>query len=268
MTNRQPAVAGQFYCGTSSGLRRQVASYVEDVSDKVDAKAIVAPHAGFVCSGPVAGKVYSRIRNYDTYVIVGPNHSGIGPPVAVSGQRSWNMPMGDVPIDSDLVRSLIARSSIASQDDNAHRLEHSLEVQLPFIQFFNAEFAILPICVGLRSCQEAVQLGEELGDVIASSGKRVLVVASTDMSHYIPHDLAVKKDKLAIDKVLELDASGLCDVVRRNSISMCGVMPATTAVAAANRLGARSAALISYMTSGETCGDKAQVVGYAGIVIA
>ncbi len=265
--NRQPAVAGQFYSGTSSGLRRQVASYIEDGSDKVDAKAVVSPHAGFVCSGPVAGKVYSQIRNYDTYVILGPNHSGVGSPAAVYGQGSWTMPMGDVPIDSELARSIIARSSIASQDESAHRLEHSLEVQLPFIQFFNSDFSIVPICIGLRSCQEAVQLGEELADVISGSSKRVLIVASTDMSHYVPHDLAAKRDRLAIDKVLELDASGLYDVVKRNAISMCGVVPTVTAVAAANELGARSAVLISYMTSGDTCGDKAQVVGYAGIVI-
>ena len=265
--NRQPAVAGQFYSGTSSGLRRQVASYIEDVSEKVDAKAVVSPHAGFVCSGPVAGKVYSRIPNYETYVILGPNHSGMGSPAAVFGQGSWAMPMGDVPIDSELARSVISRSSIASQDESAHRVEHSLEVQLPFIQFFNSDFSIVPICIGLRSCREAVQLGRELADVISASGRRVLIVASTDMSHYIPHDLAVKRDRLAIDKVLELDAPGLYDVVKRNAISMCGVMPTVTAVAAANQLGARSAILISYMTSGDTCGDKAQVVGYAGIVI-
>jgi len=244
-----------------------VASYVEDVSDKVDAKAVVAPHAGFVCSGPVAGKVYSRILNYDTYVILGPNHSGVGPPVAVFDQGSWAMPMGDVPIDSDLARSVISRSSIASQDESAHRLEHSLEVQIPFIQFFNSDFSIVPMCIGLRSCQEAVQLGRELADVISASGKRVLIVASTDMSHYIPHNLAVKRDRLAIDKVLELDAPGLYEVVRRNAISMCGVMPTVTAVAAANELGAGFATLTSYMTSGDTCGDKAQVVGYAGILI-
>ena len=245
-----------------------MASYVEDVSDKVDAKAVVAPHAGFVCSGPVAGKVYSRIpTNYDTYVILGPNHSGVGSPVAVFDQGSWAMPMGDVPIDSDLARAIISRSSIASQDESAHRLEHSLEVQLPFIQFFNSDFSIVPICIGLRSCREAVQLGRELAGVISASGRRVLIVASTDMSHYIPHDLAVKRDRLAIDKVLELDAPGLYEVVKRNAISMCGVMPTVTAVAAANALGARSATLISYMTSGDTCGDKAQVVGYAGIVI-
>jgi len=266
--NRRPAVAGQFYSGTSSGLRRQVASYVEDVRDKVDAKAVVAPHAGFVCSGPVAGKVYSRISaDYATYVILGPNHSGIGPPVSVSDRGSWAMPMGDVPIDSELARSIIARSSIASPDRSAHRQEHSLEVQLPFIQFFNSSFSIVPICIGLRSCEDALQLGTELADVVSASGKRVLIVASTDMSHYIPHDVAVKRDRLAIDKVLELDAPGLYDVVRRNAISMCGVMPTVTAVAAANELGARSATLISYMTSGDTCGDKSQVVGYAGIVI-
>ena len=244
-----------------------MASYVEEISDKVDAKAVVAPHAGFICSGPVAGKVYSRIRNYDTYVILGPNHSGVGSPAAVYSEGAWAMPMGEVPIDRELAHSIISQSSGASRDESAHRSEHSLEVQLPFIQFLNSEFSIVPICIGLRSCESAVQLGKELAVAVSASDKEVLIVASTDMSHYIPHALAVKQDRLAIDKVLELDAAGLYEVVRRNSISMCGVMPTVTAVSAANELGARSAVLISYMTSGDTCGSKAQVVGYAGIII-
>jgi len=264
---RRPAVAGQFYERTGSALRRQVGLYVEDVPQKVRAKAIMCPHAGYVCSGPVAGKVYSRIPNYDTYVIIGPNHSGVGAPAAVFGEGSWSMPMGEVPIDKDLASSIISRSSVARLDEAAHHSEQCLEVQLPFIQFFNSSFSIVPICLGLYDFRSADLLGKELADAITASGKSVLIVASTDMSHYIPHEVAVKMDHLAIDRVLALDAQGLYNVVMSNNISMCGVIATVTAVSAANALGAGSATLVSYQTSGETCSNKAQVVGYAGVII-
>ncbi|RLC47917.1 MAG: AmmeMemoRadiSam system protein B [Candidatus Coatesbacteria bacterium] len=264
---RRPAVAGQFYERTSSGLREQVRLYVEDVPQKVPAKAIMCPHAGYVCSGPVAGKVYSRIPNYDTYVILGPNHTGAGAPVAVFGEGSWSMPMGEVPIDEELASAIVSRSSAARLDEAAHHSEHCLEVQLPFIQFFNKSFSIVPICIGLYDFRIADRLGKELADVITASAKSVLIIASTDMSHYIPHEVAVKLDRLAIDRVLALDAQGLYDVVASNSISMCGVIPTVAAISAANALGASSATLVSYRTSGETCSNKAQVVGYAGVII-
>lgn len=264
---RRPAVAGQFYESSPEALQRQVLSFVKHVDKRVEAKAILSPHAGYVCSGPVAGKVYSQLVNYETYVILGPNHTGVGSAIALAPDEDWATPLGSVPIDIELRDSILQRFKLARQDGSAHRFEHSIEVQLPFIQVLNDSFSIVPICLGFRDYATAEGLGEAIAASVLASGKRVLLVASSDMSHYIPHDMAVKRDRMAIDKILELDASGLHRVVQMHSISMCGVVPTVVALVAAKRLSASGASLVSYMTSGQTCSTKMQVVGYAGIVI-
>jgi len=267
MMTRRPVVAGKFYEARRSNLERQVASYIEDCGEKVSAKAIVSPHAGFVCSGPVAGKVYSRIRGYETYVILGPNHRGYGPLAAVYPEGAWSMPMGEAPIDSELAGAIVAKSGIAASDELAHQAEHSIEAQLPFIQWTGGDISIVPICIGHMDFPTAETLGRDIAAAISDSERDVLLVSSTDMSHYIPHQDAVRMDGLAIDKMLELDARGLYDVVKHNRISMCGVISTVITIVAAKMLGASSASLVSYMTSGETCGGKAEVVGYAGVLI-
>ncbi|MCD6326890.1 AmmeMemoRadiSam system protein B [bacterium] len=267
MMIRRPVVAGKFYEAHRLDLEREVASYMGDCEERARAKAIISPHAGFPCSGPVAGKLYSRIRRYETYVILGPNHRGFSPLAAVYPDGAWSMPMGEALIDSELASTIVAKSSTATSDELPHQAEHSIEVQLPFIQRMGGDMSIVPICVGHMDFLIAEALGRDIAAAIAESEKDVLLVASTDMSHYIPHQDAVRTDRLAIHMMLELDARGLYDVVRHNKISMCGMISTVITIVAANVLGASSASLVSYMTSGETCGGKAEVVGYAGVLI-
>jgi hypothetical protein len=181
---------------------------------------------------------------------------------------SWQTPLGDVPLDAELAESLLRRSPLVRVEESAHEEEHSLEVQLPFLQFLRAEFSIVPVCVSPVADYPALEdFGKALAGAIRESGRDVLVVASTDMSHYVSQETAREKDFLAIDQILALDARGLYEVVQEEDISMCGFQPTAAAIVAAKELGAGRADLIRYMTSGETSGDFHQVVGYAGLRI-
>ena len=180
----------------------------------------------------------------------------------------WETPLGEIPLASDLAERIMGYSPLISEDEDAHRNEHSLEVQLPFIQFFKKEFSIVPICVSYyASYEDLVELGKAISSGIRGIQRDVLIVASTDMSHYVSQKEAQRKDFLAIDKVLRLDAKGLYDTVQREKISMCGFQPATAAMIASKELGAEKGELIKYQTSGERTGDYSEVVGYAGIRI-
>jgi len=265
---RNPAVAGQFYAGTSDLLRSQVEQYVEKDCANESARVLVCPHAGLIYSGPVAGAVYSRVRLPERLLLIGPNHTGLGAPVSVYGRGSWNMPNGAVPIDRDLASRLLDRCATAEPDTEAHRFEHCLEVQLPFLQYFRSDLAILPVIMMTTRLDVCQELGEAMASVIRESSQPVLAIASTDMSHYEPDAAAREKDRWAIDKILALDPVGLHRIVREKQISMCGFAPTVAALFAAVRLGASRARLIKYMTSGETSGDYSRVVGYAGIIIA
>jgi MEMO1 family protein len=264
---RKPAVAGQFYAESSDLLRSQVEQYVEKTSVNESARVLICPHAGLIYSGPVAGAVYSRVRLPEHVLLIGPNHTGLGPPVSVYGDGSWNMPNGVVPIDRDLASRLLERCRSAERDTEAHRFEHCLEVQLPFLQYFRSQLAILPVILMSTRLDVCRELGEAMASVIREASEPVLMIASTDMSHYEPDAVAREKDRWAIDKILALDPVGLHRIVREKQISMCGFAPTVAALFAAVRLGASRASLIKYMTSGETSGDYSRVVGYAGIVI-
>jgi AmmeMemoRadiSam system protein B len=268
---RNPAVAGQFYESSSSDLSRQVDAYIETATEKVRAKGIVSPHAGLVYSGSVAGAVYSKIEIPHTFMMIGPNHTGFGSPVSIMSAGVWKMPTGELTINEDLGGKLKNYSGVVSEiiieDSLAHQMEHSLEVQLPFILHFSAHVNILPITlmpISLKACRV---LGEAMADVIRDSDYPVTIIASSDMSHYETDASARKKDKRAIDRILEMDPEGLYNTVRDEKISMCGVMPVTTMLFAALKLGAKESNLIKYMTSGEVSGDYDYVVGYAGIVV-
>jgi AmmeMemoRadiSam system protein B len=264
---RSPAVAGRFYAAEPERLRNQVEQYIEKDLPRQPARALVCPHAGLIYSGPVAGAVYSRTQLPDTIVVVGPNHTGLGPPVSVYGEGGWTMPNGTVLIDRGLAAAVMERCPLAESDTEAHRFEHCIEVQLPFLQYFHPAASIVPVImmsIELRVCQ---QLGEAMADAIVDAGRPVLLIASTDMSHYEPDAVARKKDRWAIDEILSLDPVGLHRVIREKQISMCGFAPTVAVLFAALRLGAKQATLVKYMTSGETGGDYNEVVGYAGFLI-
>jgi len=264
---RQPAVAGRFYPAQREALVRDVESHVERSAKKSPALGIVAPHAGFMYSGDVAGAVYSRIEIPDTVILIGPNHTGRGEAVAVMTEGVWSMPMGDITIDRELANALCEETVIAKKDSLAHQFEHSLETQLPFLQYFKKEFQIVPICLMKLKVSTCKALSEGIVRAVTRLGRSVLLVASSDMTHYESHDAASGKDRKAIACMQNRDPAGLWETVRSENITMCGVNPVTVMLHCCESLGAKEAELVKYMTSGEVSGDMERVVGYAGLII-
>ena len=220
---RKAFVAGQFYPGDAGRLRETIerASGPQGVRKK--AIAVVSPHAGYVYSGPVAGAVFSSTVLPGTFVILGPGHRDIGSLFAIQGKGSWLTPLGESRIETDLAARIIERCDLVEEDEQAHLWEHSLEVQLPFIQYFRKDAAIVPICVSHEAGYDQLEiLGQALAEAVRDFGRETLVVASTDMSHYVTRETAEAQDRLAIRKVLDLDPRGLYDTVRDHQISMCG----------------------------------------------
>lgn len=264
---RNPAQAGRFYPSDPEKLKKDVEQYIVKDAKKEAALGIVAPHAGFMYSGKAAGAVYSRVKLPDVFIILGPNHSGMGTDTAIMTEGYWSMPNGNVRINSKLARSILSNAkNLIKDDENAHAYEHSLETQLPFIQYFRKKFSIVPICMRDYSAKTCRAIGKAIADSLDSSVK-ALIIASSDMSHYESVETAKEKDNLAIDKIVELDPEGLLDTVSVNNISMCGSGPAAVMLFAAKSLGAKKAELVFYNTSGDSSGDYSSVVGYAGILV-
>lgn len=265
---RKAAVAGYFYPKRPEDLQKMIEKMVSLDAKKEKAISVISPHAGYEYSGPVAGAVFSSVELPSTFIILGPSHRPIRPRFAIMSEGIWETPLGAIPIDTDLAGLLKSFSKIISDDQLAHSEEHSLEVQLPFIQFFKKDFVIVPVTISyLASFEELKELGEAIARSIKEIKKKVLIVASTDMSHYVSQEEAKEKDFLAIQKVFDLDPEGLFSVVQKEDISMCGFQPTTAALVASKELGAEKAELIKYATSGDRTGDYTQVVGYAGMRI-
>ncbi len=265
---RAPVVANRFYPGSAAALTGTISEMDPGITadDKQDAVAVIAPHAGYIYSGPVAAETVARVNVPDTVVILGPNHHGRGASLAL-GTEDWQMPMGDVEINKELAALVLDRSTVITEDEAAQEYEHSLEVQVPFLQYYNPSLRIVPIVVShvtYATCQEAAH---DLTAAIKAYGKPVLLVASTDMTHYESRQDASRKDSLALEKIEAMDPQGLYDTVIGNRISMCGIMPTTIVVLTAQELGATRADLVRYTDSGEASGDTDQVVGYAGLIL-
>ena len=267
MAKRAPAVAGQFYYGTRDRLLEQVAQYVVRDAPKEDVIGVVVPHAGFIYSGPVAGAVYSSIRFPKTFVLLGPNHTGLGSRISLSDDLEWETPLGAFDVDRKLAAKILLNDPGVTWDSRAHLFEHSLEVQLPFISYFSKDVKIVPITLLAASVDDCIELGRGIARAIKSVDYSVVIAASSDMSHYVSEKTARQKDQEAIDRILAIDPEGLYETVVRERISMCGYMPATAMLSAARELGAKSARLVKYATSGDVSGDYDSVVGYAGIAV-
>jgi len=264
---RKPAVAGQFYSASSSGLLKEVQRYIEVPPVKEKVIGVVSPHAGLMYSGAVAGAVYSRIEFPHTFILIGPNHTGLGKPISIMAHGEWEIPTGSLKIDDALAKKILDRSKIIEEDNSAHSFEHSLEVQLPFILYFSSDVKIVPITMMTNSLNHCRSVGETIADAIKDTEYPITIIASSDMSHYEADSVARTKDKKAIDRILSLDPDGLYGTVVKEHISMCGFIPVTTMLFAAKKLGAKDAILVKYMTSGEVSGDYGYVVGYAGLII-
>jgi len=264
---RRPAVAGRFYPAQPDVLLHDIKSYLTPAGEKVKAVGCVVPHAGDMYSGHVAGAVYARIDLPSRYIILCPNHTGMGKPLAVMTQGVWDTPLGQARVDEELAAELLKASKLVSEDADAHRAEHASEVQLPFLQAIQPKFSFVPITVGVGSFEPLHELGEAMAAVVARQKVPVLIVASSDMNHYESDAITRIKDHKAIEKILALDPRGLFDVVMHEDISMCGYGPAVAMLTAAKTLGAKSAELVKYATSGDVSGDRNMVVGYAGVIV-
>jgi AmmeMemoRadiSam system protein B len=267
---RTSAVAGRFYPGRAEELLREVREYsapVKASAGRISAIGCVAPHAGYIYSGRVAGAVYSRLEIPEHCVILCPNHTGKGQPLAVMASTTWQTPLGEVAADAELGARLLHRFPALVEDSAAHRGEHAVEVQLPFLQARQPELNIVPIAIGTSNFDVLRGLGEALAEAIAGREKKVLIVASSDMNHYESDAITRVKDRKAIERVLALDARGLWQVVMNEDISMCGFGPTIVMLTAAKLLGATSATLVKYATSGDVSGDYESVVGYAGMIV-
>ncbi len=264
---RKPAVAGQFYPGEARALRPLVEGFMRSSVAPQTAIGILAPHAGYVYSGAIAGETFARIEIPANVIILGPNHHGIGHPAAVFARGSWLTPLGETAVDEELAAAILQACPQTAADTAAHRMEHSLEVQLPFIQTRAPQARIVPICLAGLPLTDLLAIGEGLGRLLAARPEKVLLVASSDMSHYISGDAAREKDGRALAPFLALDPETLYRTVRDERISMCGMIPAVVMLAAAKALGAARAELVRYGNSGEVTGDQSQVVGYAGAIV-
>ena len=264
--SRAPAVAGQFYPGQKSALEDLLHQLMPAAAEPKAVVGVMSPHAGYVYSGMVAGETFAQVEVPDQAIILGPNHHGHGHPAAVYARGAWQTPLGEVPIAEPLAQEILRDCPFVEEDSAAHRFEHSLEVQVPFLQMRAPDIAIVPICLGHLPLDALLQIGDGLGEVLARTEPRPLLVASTDMTHYEPGDVAKEKDSRALDKVLALDPAGLYQLVREERISMCGVIPVVVMLQAARKLGASRAEMVDYRNSGDVTGDQSEVVGYAGAV--
>jgi MEMO1 family protein len=268
-TIRYPAVAGRFYPGSPEDLRAEARSYLSQSSDQAPVRALgcIAPHAGYMYSGHVAGAVFARIEIPPRCIVLCPNHTGKGHALAMMTEGAWKTPLGEVPIDEGMAHALQARFPAMQDDPAAHRAEHAAEVELPFLQLRQPELKFLPIALGTGRFELLEELGLALAEVIAGQNGPVLIVASSDMNHYESDAVTRAKDHRAIERILTLDPRGVYDVVTQQDISMCGFGPAVSMLTAARQLGATSAELVKYATSGDVSGDREMVVGYAGVVV-
>lgn len=264
---RDPAVSGQFYPDDPVELRELLSGFMPGNEPRHTAFGIISPHAGYIYSGAIAGMTYARLKPPDKAIILGPNHHGYGHFWAVYPQGVWLTPLGECPIDENLVARIIQECPGTGTDKLAHKYEHSLEVQLPFLQTLSPEIEIVPICLRGGGLENLLLFGKNLGRIIKNSSESILMVASSDMTHYEPDVIARNKDMKAIQHILDIDPAGLWETVRKHKISMCGVLPVIVMLSAAQFLGATKGTLIHYGSSGDMTKDFSQVVGYAGILV-
>lgn len=265
---RPPAVAGRFYPDDPAELTRQIASFASSLDEPLrPALACLVPHAGYRYSGHVAGAVYARLKLPRRFLLLGPRHFPRGKPQAILSEGAWGTPLGRAEIDTELARDLKSAYPQLCEDGVAHETEHAIEVQLPFLQSLAGDFRFVPIALGPTDYVQLESLGHAIANVVRRQQDPVLMIASSDMNHYESDEITRRKDGLAIERVLALDAAGLFEAVRREEISMCGFGPAVSVLTAARLLGAAHATLVRYATSGDISGDRNEVVGYAGVIV-
>lgn len=264
---RQPAVAGTFYPQDKTELLNQLSRFFSGVRSPQKRLGVISPHAGYVYSGAIAAQLFSETDLPEQIILLGPNHHGMGSDIALWREGSWATPLGEVPVASSLADHLLQRCPLLEPDQLAHRYEHSIEVQVPLLRYLQPQLSIVPICLGRGTLDDWLRLGRDIGQALLDWPQDVLIVASSDMSHFLDEDETRRLDQLALDAALALDPTGLYRTVRDHDISMCGVIPAVVMLEASLIRGATDARLVRYGHSGEVNGDRSRVVGYAGVAI-
>jgi AmmeMemoRadiSam system protein B len=266
---REAVVAGQFYPASAEKLRAQIGSFVDKNTAKSPALACILPHAGYIYSGRVAAETVSRIELKEKILLLGPNHTGEGVPFSIMTEGTWQTPMGDIQVDEPLAKKILNNSRNLGEDSLAHINEHSLEVELPILQYFKSDFTIVPMAFLSDDLKRLKETGREIAVAVKDEflAGSIMLLASSDMTHYEPQDTAEKKDQLAITAILELNEDKLMDTLRKFRITMCGYAPVIAMLSAAKALGAKKAQLVKYQTSADETKDTKSVVGYAGIII-
>ena len=279
MKVRRPAYAGMFYEGNARSLKTQIEgcfmhklgpeALPEPAGDKLKSiVGMISPHAGYMYSGPVAAHAYYHLADDgkpDTVVIFGPNHTGVGSGLAIAREGVWRTPLGNVEVDTAVADNIVHGSSIIDADEVAHMREHSIEVQLPWLQYlYGSSFRFVPLCFLMQDFESCCEVGTAVGKALRS--KNALVIASTDMTHYEPQKVAERKDKVVLNSALEMDERRLYSSVEINQVSMCGYGPTVAALTAAKALGAKNGKLLCYKTSGDVVGDYSSVVGYGSLI--
>ena len=278
MSVRRPVVAGAFYPAQPDRLRQQIEQCFNhklgpgrlpgEPQAKRTIHSVVCPHAGYVYSGPAAAHCYMALAEQEkpeTIIVVGPNHTGWGTPVSMMGEGSWETPLGRVPLDTALAKTIFEQSEVIDYDPTAFLREHSVEVQVPFLQYIYGDFKLVPVCMGYQDLETSREIGKAIH--LAMEDKNTLVIASTDLTHQERQESANRKDRLVIDAILEMDEEKLQRVVRDHRITTCGYGPVSAALVASKLAGAGEAELLSYYTSGDIIGDYSAVVGYAALKI-
>jgi len=262
---RYPVAAGQFYPLGKNDLERELSRCFTGTSQTGrPVLGAVVPHAGYMYSGRTAAHVYSVLPEADIFVILGPNHTGYGSPIAVSSER-WSTPLGELSSDIEFIDALPKR--IIDIDETAHQYEHSIEVQLPFLQHRFSGFSIVSVCMGMQDEETAIEVGEELAEAVSAVDKKVVIIASSDFTHYQPDNVARENDDYYIDSILDMDIPAFYRKLYERSATVCGYAPISAMLAATKKLGATKATLLDYSTSGDISGDLSAVVGYAGIIV-
>ena len=264
---RLPAVSGAFYPAEPHALASLIHKYISpDTSkEKRNVRACLVPHAGYVYSGAVAGAVFARISLPKRIIVLGVRHFPYGEDAAMLSRGAWRTPLGDAPIDCDLAAKVSQSCDLLLEDPVAHESEHSLEVQIPFLQVLDPGFTFVPIALGSLDYNALVEVGKALGRILAQEAD-VLLLTTTDLNHYENQSTTIRKDNLAVEKILQLDAAGLYEICHREKISMCGLGPTVAMLIALRHIGAEHAELVGHTTSADYSHDTRKVVGYAGFL--
>lgn len=266
---RRAAVAGQFYSASAQRLKQEIKGLIEENACPEEVKAALLPHAGFMYSGKVAARTVSHIKIKENLILIGPNHTGFGTPFSIMTEGLWQSPLAEVQINSKLANSILDKSKYLERDSLAHLHEHCLEVELPLFQYYKSDFQIIPIVVTTEKILTYKEIACAIANAVEEQNIKdsVVIIASSDLTHYEPQAQAQKKDKYAIEAILELNETKLIEMVEKFNISMCGWAAVVIMLLAAKLLGASKAQLLNYATSGDVSGEYGSVVGYAGIVI-